>query len=86
MPIATVLLAVAIWLLVGRVLRPVERIRAQVAEISASSLDKRVPEPNTRDEIARLARTMNLMLTRLEATADRQRRFVSDASTNCALR
>jgi signal transduction histidine kinase len=79
-PGATALLAVAIWFLVGRVLRPVEKIRAQVAEISASSLDRRVPEPATHDEIARLARTMNSMLARLEATADRQRRFVSDAS------
>ncbi|BDV31609.1 ATP-binding protein [Microbacterium terricola] len=79
-PVATALLAVAIWFLVGRVLRPVERIRARVAEISASSLDQRVPEPATRDEIARLAQTMNSMLARLEATAALQRRFVSDAS------
>ncbi len=79
-PAATALLAVAIWFLVGRVLRPVEKIRAQVAEISASSLDRRVPEPATHDEIARLARTMNSMLARLQEAADRQRRFVSDAS------
>ncbi|KJL43782.1 sensor histidine kinase [Microbacterium trichothecenolyticum] len=79
-PATTALLGVVIWLLVGRVLRPVERIRARVAEISASNLDQRVPEPATRDEIARLAHTMNSMLTRLEATAARQRRFVSDAS------
>lgn len=79
-PVATALLAWAIWLLVGRALRPVERIRARVAEISASSLDQRVPEPATHDEIARLAQTMNAMLARLEATAARQRRFVSDAS------
>ena len=39
-----------------------------------------MPEPATRDEIARLAQTMNLMLARLEASAARQQRFVADAS------
>jgi signal transduction histidine kinase len=39
-----------------------------------------VPEPRTGDEISRLANTMNAMLDRLEASAARQRQFVSDAS------
>lgn len=80
MPAATLLLAGLVWILVGRVLRPVEQIRRQVAEISGSSLDRRVPEPTTHDEVARLAQTMNLMLGRLEASAARQQRFVADAS------
>ena len=80
MPAAALLLAGLVWLLVGRVLSPVEQIRRQVAEISGSSLDRRVPEPATRDEVARLAQTMNLMLERLEASATRQQRFVADAS------
>jgi signal transduction histidine kinase len=80
MPAATLLLAGLVWVLVGRVLSPVEQIRRQVAEISGSSLDRRVPEPATRDEVARLAQTMNLMLGRLEASAARQQRFVADAS------
>ena len=79
-PVASLLLAILVWLLVGRVLRPVERIRSQVAEISGSSLDRRVPEPGTRDEIDRLARTMNEMLERIQASSDRQQRFVADAS------
>lgn len=79
-PAATLLLAVLVWVLVGRVLRPVERIRGQVADITASSLDRRVPVPATDDEIARLAGTMNEMLARLEASAERQERFVADAS------
>ena len=80
MPAATLLLAGLVWVLVGRVLSPVEQIRRQVAEVSGSSLDRRVPEPATRDEVARLAQTMNLMLDRLEASAARQQRFVADAS------
>lgn len=68
------------WWIVGRALRPVDAIRGQVAEISASDLSRRVPTPGTDDEIGRLADTMNAMLDRLEEFADRQRRFVADAS------
>jgi signal transduction histidine kinase len=39
-----------------------------------------VPEPTTHDEIGRLAQTMNAMLSRLEDSQERQRRFVADAS------
>lgn len=68
------------WFVAGRALRPVERMRAEVAEITERALYRRVPEPGTGDEVARLARTMNSMLDRIEAGADRQRRFVGDAS------
>ncbi len=68
------------WIVTGRALRPVEDIRREVATISDVALDRRVPEPAGGDEIGRLARTMNDMLDRLQASRDRQRRFVSDAS------
>jgi signal transduction histidine kinase len=61
-------------------LRPVEAIRAEVADISARRLDRRVPGSGAGDEVDRLAQTMNAMLDRLEASAERQRRFVADAS------
>jgi signal transduction histidine kinase len=79
-PLMTVLLAVVTWTVVGRALRPVESIRAEVADISDSALSRRVPEPPGGDEIAQLARTMNAMLDRLEAASRRQRAFASDAS------
>ncbi|MCU1443243.1 MAG: putative sensor histidine kinase TcrY [Cryobacterium sp.] len=79
-PAAALLLAALVWVLVGRVLRPVEEIRREVASITGSSLERRVREPGSRDEIARLARTMNEMLERVEFAAERQRRFVEDAS------
>ncbi|MCZ4102962.1 HAMP domain-containing histidine kinase [Streptomyces sp. So13.3] len=68
------------WLLVGRALRPVEAMRRQVAEITSSELDRRVPELPGTDELGRLARTMNAMLERLQQAGERQRQFVSDAS------
>jgi signal transduction histidine kinase len=79
-PVLIVLLALSTWLVVGRVLRPVEAIRARVARIGASDLHQRVPDPGTGDEVGRLAGTMNAMLDRLQRSSDRQRRFVSDAS------
>jgi len=79
-PVSTAVLAALVWWLVGRVLRPVEEIRAEVERISASRLDRRVPEPAAPEEIARLAHTMNAMLDRLAGAAERQRRFVADAA------
>jgi signal transduction histidine kinase len=79
-PVSTAVLAALVWVLVGRVLRPVDAIRSEVDRITASRLDRRVPEPPTTDEIARLARTMNAMLDRLARSAERQRRFVADAA------
>jgi len=69
-----------VWLLVGRALRPVELIRSQVAAITDTVLDRRVAEPPVDDEVGRLAQTMNAMLDRLQRSAERQRRFVADAS------
>jgi signal transduction histidine kinase len=79
-PIVVVVLGVVVWWLVGRTLRPVEAIRSEVAAIGASELHRRVPEPATGDEIARLATTMNAMLARLQDATEQQQRFVADAS------
>ncbi|MGH3242626.1 MAG: sensor histidine kinase [Spirillospora sp.] len=68
------------WRIVGRTLGPVEAIRTQLAEISATDLSRRVPEPSGQDEIAQLARTANATLDRLERAVGRQRQFASDAS------
>lgn len=80
MPATELVLVVLLWFLVGRALRPVEGIRAEVAAITDSRLDRRVPEPAVRDELGRLARTMNDMLDRLDRSRRRERDFVADAS------
>jgi len=82
-PVVAVAVAVLVWWLVGRTLRPVEAIRAEVARIGAISgptAGRRVPVPAGDDEVARLARTMNEMLERVDAAARRQQRFLADAS------
>lgn len=80
-PVILLLVGGATFWGTGRALRPVERIRRQVASI-ASTADSsgRVPVPDAADEVARLATTMNLMLTRLDDALTSQRRFVADAS------
>lgn len=80
---APALLAVVLvltWVAVGRALRPVEQMRAEVDGITESALHRRVPQPAGADEIGRLATTMNTMLARLEDAATRNRRFLADAS------
>ena len=79
-PLSAVVLAVLTWALVGRTLRPVERMRAEVAQIGGTQLHRRIAVPDADDEIGRLATTMNDMLARVEQAQARQRRFVADAS------
>jgi signal transduction histidine kinase len=72
--------AAATYMLVARSMRSVDAIRSRVADISTSDLAERVPVPESRDEIAALAETMNEMLARIEAGHTAQQRFVGDAS------
>ncbi len=76
---AVVIAGVGAWLLAGAALRPVERMRRQANAISEHDTDARLKVPATRDEVAALGTTMNLLLTRLHGALDRQRNFVADA-------
>ncbi|MFI7098116.1 ATP-binding protein [Streptomyces sp. NPDC050161] len=81
LPLLLLVVAGVTWLVTRRALRPVEGIRGEMAAITASTdLSRRVPVPAAQDEIGRLARTTNETLAALEASVDRQRRFVADAS------
>ncbi|MET8569604.1 HAMP domain-containing sensor histidine kinase [Streptomyces sp. NPDC004783] len=80
-PLLIAVVAGVTWLVTRRALRPVEGIRREMAAITASEdLARRVPVPATHDEVARLASTTNETLAALEASVERQRRFVADAS------
>ncbi|MGW1272986.1 ATP-binding protein, partial [Streptomyces sp. NPDC002491] len=80
-PLLLAVVAGVTWLVTRRALRPVEGIRREMAAITASAdLGRRVPEPDTHDEVARLARTTNETLAALQSSVERQRRFVADAS------
>jgi HAMP domain-containing protein len=79
-PLLAFKLAIGLLILVISALRPVDTMRRQLDAIGSSDLERRVTEPGTKDEIGRLAATMNRLLGRLEASSDQQARFVSDAS------
>ncbi len=81
LPALLLVVAGVTWLVTRRALLPVESIRSEMAGIMASAdLSRRVPEPDARDEVARLARTTNDTLAALESSVERQRRFVADVS------
>ncbi len=80
LPILLLCFGAITWFLLGRVLHPVEAMRAQVDRIGAGSLDQRVSVPEADDELRQLAETMNRMLDRLQRAGESQRRFISDAS------
>lgn len=65
----------------GRALEPVDRMITEVREITdGRSLHRRVAVPMERDELGRLAETLNQMMTRLERSFAALRRFTADAS------
>ena len=79
-PIGLALVALAIWMAVGRALRPVDAMRDEAETITAEHLNRRLAVPAGEDEIPRLAATLNEMLDRIDAASSLQRQFVSDAS------
>ena len=79
--LSVVTLLVAGWVgyvVTGRLLRPLEDLRAATAQITVDDLTYRVPVPEERDEIGALARNFNRMLARIQEGFAEQRRFMSD--------
>ena len=78
-PLAVLLASLAGYGLAAAALRPVETMRRRAAGVTASEPGV-LPVPPARDEISRLAVTLNDMLDRLGAALEHERRFVADAS------
>ncbi len=69
------------FLLAAQVLRPVAALTDTAVTIAGSrDFERRVPEQPHRDELGKLARTFNLMLTSLQLAYQAQKQFVADAS------
>jgi two-component system OmpR family sensor kinase len=79
-PIVLLLASLLGYSLAAATLRPVESMRREAEAVSAAKPGRRLPLPPANDEIARLGRTLNTMLGRLESALARERQFVSDAS------
>jgi signal transduction histidine kinase len=68
------------WFVLGRALRPVKKLSAEIAEISENDLDTRITGFKAGDEISSLADSFNFMLERLEAAFESQKSFSSAAA------
>lgn len=78
-PLALAMSALGGAFLTGRALRPVREITDAAATIEARNLSERLPV-HGRDEFSSLAAMLNVMLARLDAAFERQKRFTADAS------
>ena len=75
------------WFAVRRAFRPLSRIEDTAAAIANGDLTQRIPVRQADDEVTSLARSLNVMLARIEssfavreASEERMRQFVADAS------
>jgi two-component system sensor histidine kinase QseC len=78
--LALPMMALAIWWVVGRTLRPVDAVAAQVRALDAQALtplDETMPLPN---EIAPLRAAFNALIQRVTIAFENERRFTADAA------
>lgn len=68
------------FILSGRALDPVNRITSEAQSIGIQDLKRRIPVPDTGDELQVLAVTWNQLLARLEIAVERLTQFTSDIS------
>jgi signal transduction histidine kinase len=83
-PVAVALVGAGTWVLVGRALSPVERMRRQAGVLALGpamdSGSPRLEVPPTADELTRLAATFNGLLDRVDAGLRRERQLVADTA------
>jgi signal transduction histidine kinase len=79
--VAAAAAVVAVAVLMRRALAPLTRLTGAAAEIERTGdARRRLPQPDSGDEVGRLAATLNAMLAALERGRERERRFLADAS------
>jgi sigma-B regulation protein RsbU (phosphoserine phosphatase) len=70
MALTLVLIIGCIWLVSGRLARPIARLRAKVLQIAGGDLDARVEGITSRDEVGELAASFNQMTADLRTHVD----------------
>ena len=71
---------IASWLVSRAALRPVDRMRAQAAGLTASGTYEPLPVDPVHDELHDLAVTLNAFVDAVRATSAREKQMVADAS------
>jgi two-component system, OmpR family, sensor kinase len=79
LPLALLAASLGGYALTARALGPVELLRRRAQAVHPGE-PSRLPVPPARDEVSRLAQTLNEMLARLQTAVEHERRFVADAS------
>ena len=80
MPLLLLAATVGGYWISSRALAPVDKVSEAARTISIENLAARLPVPGTGDEIDRLSRTFNDLLTRLQGSVERLTQFTADAS------
>jgi heavy metal sensor kinase len=79
-PLALLAASLGGYFLARKSLAPVVAMGDRAARIGAANLHERLPEPDARNELGRLAHIFNDLLARLDLSFEQQRRFMADAS------
>jgi len=79
-PLLLVLATLGGYVLARQSLTPVAAMTERAAQISATTLNARLPVANPGDELGRLASVFNELLARVERAFEQQRQFMADAS------
>jgi signal transduction histidine kinase len=78
--VVTAVALAAGWFIAGQALRPLRAVTATAQRVSATTLDQRINLDGPHDELRQLADTIDALFARLEASFERERRFVANAS------
>jgi heavy metal sensor kinase len=79
-PLVLLLASVGGYFLARKSLAPIALMNQQTQRITAENLSARLDVTNPRDEVGRLALTINALLSRIDAAFQEQKRFIADAS------
>jgi heavy metal sensor kinase len=79
-PLILLLASLGGYFLARKSLSPIARMNQQTQRITAQNLSAQLDVANPRDEVGRLALTINALMSRLDAAFQEQRRFIDDAS------
>ncbi|MDX2169185.1 MAG: ATP-binding protein [Deltaproteobacteria bacterium] len=79
-PAAWLLIALGLWIVVGRALRPLADTARRLEAIGPDQLSARLPVEHRSDEVGRMVIGVNRLLERLAVALAQTRRFAADAA------